>query len=178
MKEIERKFLLYSMAGCENNGTVNVKQGYLIWFKSHELRARILSGVKSDPEKSECRIPGATLVKLLPVFSSDLTLKIGYGLVRKEITIKIPKVIASFLIWLSPYKILKSRDMYEEGITVDWIPSGYCIMEKEFNSVEEANKYKLPNQLKRNLIGEVTGNNLYASRTLAKKFGFRTFRSI
>ncbi len=76
------------MAGCENSGIVNVKQGHLIWFESFELRARIVSGVKSHSEKLECKLHGATLKKSLPVLYTDLTLKKGNDLVRKEFTIK------------------------------------------------------------------------------------------
>lgn len=120
----------------------------------------------------------------LRLYSSDaieaeaiVTLKTGHGLVREEKETQIP-------LWLA-YTMIKSKTTeplfkwrYQvswawgiEGTTIDVFQKNLdslILAEREFESVDQANNYVLPREIRTFVIREVTHDSRYENYSLAR----------
>lgn len=148
--EIERKFLLKQLPQdlLGNAGCAEIKQGYLVLGQNCELRVRSING------------------------SYYFTSKRGQGLVREENEQAIDRVVFD-LVWpfTEERRIEKSRyTVQQNAITFDFDVyrgnlAGLQVLEVEFDSVEQANAFPMPDYCAR----EITDDGRYKNACLAVK---------
>lgn len=95
-----------------------------------------------------------------------LTVKVGEGMVRTEVEVEISKTQFYDLARTTNRKVFKTRIVTEEGFEMDIYSGkldGLVTVEKEFKTIEEAEKFIPPDWFG----DDVTEDNRYKNRNLA-----------
>lgn len=157
--EIERKWKIEDQLSVPHNHTKEywIQQMYLIVSPEYEMRMR-----RSENQLThECEC--------------TLTIKGGSDMVREEYEHVIPESVFLSYFNTGVYpSISKIRRIFGDGLCVDFYLNGFNLIfaEKEFDTVEEANAYALPEWMKNAL--DVTSEVQYKNRNLAKLLSKQT----
>lgn len=146
-KEIERKFLLRkgsSVPTPKNFVKLNIKQGYIHAEKGKQVRVRITNNLLGN-----------------------VCIKFTNTIVRDEFEYQIPLKDAKVMYEMAPLKVEKKRISFNRKVNydIDTYPNGLVVVEVEFKTLDQMNKWVKPDWLGI----EITGNNRYSNITLAKK---------
>ena len=144
-KEIERKFLLTGSVPVPTKfDKLNIKQAYLTAEKGKQIRVRVVNN------------------KI-----GWLCVKYTENLIRDEFEYEIPLKDAKTMFEKSQLKVEKKRISFTNKghYDIDTYPNGLVVVEVEFKSEAQMNKWVKPNWLGE----EITGNPKYSNITLAKK---------
>lgn len=159
--EIEKKYLIEGLPkGIELVSTKRIEQIYLEVTKTREERVRAIKDVKTGD------------VKYTRTIKEDIEGAEGVALERKEEEWEISKSEYIELAKRGISHINKVRRKYkqEDGseITVDALPSGEYLLEKEYTSKEEAEADEI-NLEGIGAIKEVTKDPRYKNQNIAEK---------
>jgi len=143
-KEIERKFLIAGTVPYDGKPVKFIQQGYIVTSKNKQVRVRIINNK-----------------------SAFICIKFTDKLVRDEYEYEIPLKDGLELFDKCKLKLNKKRYSMTKPnhIDIDIYDDGLVVVEVEFESEEEANKF----EPLRWMGAEVTGNKEYSNITIAKK---------
>ncbi len=145
-KEIERKFLLANDFSFPFYGSSLIKQGYIYTEKGKQIRIRL-----TKKKAILCLKYNTNIANIRDEYEYEIPYKDGVELFSKcESTLE---------------KFRKTEIIGKEHYDFDTYPNGIEIVEVEFKSEKDMNKWIKPNFIGR----EITGVRKYSNVLLAKK---------